>query len=343
MSDVTLWVGGYPATEIAAHTPPTWETLADGGTGEIKWEFALTPRSQHPALRPGSLVVVKVGAFPVARGAMVDPDRTTWQCVARGLQYDNYLALDNTGSATRQLSSAIQEAINRGWRVRNPNGVGVGSPVPGDSTEPQLVSSLLTEAAVGKRWGIDPQGNVYMRTDPSLYWWQASPDAAVLGTTDEGAATRLAGRYFDGTNNVTVIWPPLGEGEQFGNEESVDLTDRGTLTEAQAIEILDASLAEMGAIKFTNGVTLARDQISTRGGSAAFLPGITAGSVIRAHGLLATRRGLQTPVLDFVIGKTRHTAGEDTIYIEPTALAPRTAVAVWTKNSARATNSNVRR
>lgn len=343
MSDVTLWVGGYPATEIAAHTPPTWETLADGGTGEIKWEFALTPRSQHPALRPGSLVEVKVGAMPVARGAMVDPDRTSWQCVARGLQYDKYLALDAAGNATRDLSLAIQEAMNRGWRVRNTNGVGVGGPVPGDSTEPQLVTDLLTEAAAGKRWGIDPSGSLYMRADPSLPWWQASPDAAVMGTTNEDAPTHLAGRYFDGTNNVTVIRPPLGEVVQFRAEELVDLTQRGTLSGVQAASILDASLAEAGAIKFTNGVTLSRDQIKTRGGSAAFLPGIVAGSVMRAHGLLATRRGLQTPVLDFVIGKTRHTAGEDTIYIEPTALAPRTAVAVWSKMSTGAPRANVRR
>jgi hypothetical protein len=324
MDDITLWVGGYPATEIAAHTPPSWETLADGGTGEISWSFALTPRSQHPALRPGSLVVVKVGGMPVARGALVDPDRTSWDCVARGVQNDRYLALDAAGNVTRDLGVAIDQAIARGWRVANPAGHGTGYTVPGDSTEPQTIGSLLTEAAVGQRWGVDPLGNIYVTSDPTTPWWHATPDSAVFGTTDEATTTHLAGRYFDGTNYLTATWPSLGTVVQHRAEEPVDLTDRGTLTLGQAEAILAGALAKAGEIGFTNGVTLNREQITTLGGSTAFLPNIRAGVMMRAHGLISARASVQTPVLDFVIGKTRYTAGEDSIYVEPVNTAPRT-------------------
>lgn len=324
MDDVTLWVGGYPATEIAPHTPPSWETLADGGTGEISWSFALTPRSQHPALRPGSLVQVKVGGMSVARGALVDPDRTEWACVARGVQNDRYLALDASGNVTRNLGTAITQAIARGWRVANPQNHGAGYTVPGDSTEPQTMSALLTEAAGSARWGIDPIGNLYVRSDPTTPWWQAAPDSAIFGTTDEETTTHLVGLYFDGTNNQKTIRPALSSVVQHRAEEPVDLTERGTLTLSQANAILDAALAQNNKIGFTNGVTLTSAQITTVGGSSAFLPSIRAGVMMRAHGLISARASVQTPVLDFVIGKTRYTAGDDVIYVEPVNTAPRT-------------------
>ncbi|RYB90830.1 hypothetical protein EUA06_11175 [Nocardioides glacieisoli] len=323
MDDVTLWVGGYPATEIAPHTPPTWETVADGGTAEISWSFALTPRSQHPALRPGSMAVVKVGGMPVARAPMVDPDRTSWDCWAVGDHSDRFLALDSSGNVTRNLGVAIDQAIARGWRVANPVGHGTGYTVPGDSTEPQSIGSLLTEAAQGQRWGVDPLGNIYVRSDPTTPWWHATPDSAVFGTTDEGTITHVVGVYFDGTNNLKTIRPALGSVVQHRAEEPIDLTDRGVLSLGQANAILDGALELAGQIGFTNGMTLTSEQITTLGGSSAFLPSIRAGVMMRAHGLISARANVQTPVLDFVIGKTRYTAGEDSIYIEPTRTAPR--------------------
>lgn len=324
MQDITLWVGGYPATEIAPHTPPTWETLADGGTGEISWRFTLTPRSQHPALRPGSMVEVKVGGMNVARGPMGDPDRNDWSCVARGVQNDRYLALDASGFVTRNLGLAFEQAIARGLRVANPIGHGAGYTVPGDSTEPQTVWSLLTEAAVGQRTGVDPSGNLYVRSDPTTPWWHAAPDSAIFGTTDEETITHLLGIYFDGTNNVPIFHPALVDEMPHRAEEPVDLTGRGTLAPTEAEDILAGALNLTSKIGFTNGVTLTSAQITTIGGTSAFLPNIRAGVMMRAHGLISARASVQTPVLDFVIGKTRYTAGDDTIYLEPVNTAPRT-------------------
>lgn len=324
MQDITLWVGGYPATEIAAHTPPSWETLADGGTGEIAWTFTLTPRSQHPALRPGSIVEVRVGGMRVARGALMDPDRTGWDCKAYGIQGARFMALDASGNVTRDLGLAISQAIARGWRVSNPQSHGAGYTVPGDSTEPQTVGSLLDEAVVGQRWGIRPDGALYVASDPTDISYRAIPDSAVFGTTDEATVTHLVGVYYDGSSNQKAIRPAGLTAVPNRAEEPIDLTSAGTLTLSAANTILDGLLKDRTKVGFTNGVTLHREQLTTVGGTPAFLPAVRAQRLVRADGMISARASLQTPFLDFVIGKTRYTAGDDSIYLEPVNTAPRT-------------------
>lgn len=152
MSNATaFWLrldGWIPATEVAAHTPPTWETHADGGIGEISWAFSLTPRSQHQALRKGALVEVMCGPMPVATGLMTEPDRSSWQCHAFGLSSSlgRIAALDNLGNATRDLSVAVAQAIVDGSPVRNP--APVSGTAAGDSTgNPSTIGSILTDYA----------------------------------------------------------------------------------------------------------------------------------------------------------------------------------------------------
>lgn len=322
MQDITLWIGGYPATEIAAHTPPSWELLADGGTGEVSFALALSARSQHPALRPGSLVQVLCGGRPVAYSALMDPDRTTWECKAYGLQNAGFLALDAAGNVTRDLGVAIAQAIARGWRVRNPAGHGVGYTVPGDSTEPQAIGSLITEAAVGQRWGIRPDAAVYVQSDPTEISYRATPDSAIFGTTNESTVTHLVGVYFDGTTNQKIIRPPGLTAVPNRTEEPVDLTGAGTLTSGDAAAILDGMLKDRTQVGVTNGVTLHREQLMTVGGTPAFLAGVQAGLLVRADGLVSARASVQTPFQDFVIGKTKYTAGSDNIYLEPVNASP---------------------
>ena len=318
-----LRIDGYAATEIAAHTAPTWETLADGGCGAASWEFALSPRSQHSALRVGALVEVMAGPQPVYRGLLTEPDRTTWECHAYGLSSSlrQRLALDAFGNSTRDLGVALAQAIERGWRGTNPApvvGVAAGDP----AGNPVKVGDLLDDYAeqTGQRWGADAFGRVYMRPDPTTAKWLITPDVAAFGVTDEAGAQLLAGRYFNGTANLTAY---AGGGEP---EEAVDLTDRGTITAAAAEAILNGQLARRGGYQWTNGATLSRDQITTAGGTPAALGAVTAGQMVRAHGL---GYGVgSTPWLDVTIGKTRYTAGDDVIYLEPINTAPRTFVDV---------------
>lgn len=319
---MSIWlrIGGYAATEIAPHTPPTWETWAEGGTGEIKWEFALTPRSQHQALRPNSLVEVMCGPVPVVSGLMVDPDRTTWECVAYGLAAaaNQYPALDSGGSTTRNVGVAINTARDMGWPVTNT--APVTGTAAGDATgNPTSVFQLLTDYAqqTGQRWGVDPEGRVYMTPTATSPAWLASPDSSAFGTTNEGRATRLLGRYLDSTTS-TNLTASAGSGAPV---ETLDLTDKGAMTGVAATAYLQGLLdLDKSQTAWTNGVTLTRDQLQTMGGTPAFLPAVRAGQVMRSLGLSYASQALK---LDTVIGKTRYTAGDDVIYVEPVNTAAR--------------------
>lgn len=314
-----LRIDGMPATEIAAHTAPTYETLADGGCGEASFAFAMSARSQHHALRAGARVEILAGPLPVYTGLLTEPDRTTWECHAFGLSAGlrKRIAMDGDGVTTRNLGTAISAAIARGWPGTNP--APVSGTAAGDAEgNPVKVGSLLDDYAeqTGQRWGVDGLGRLYMSPDPVTPRWLFTPDAAAFGVTDEDVATFLAGKYFDGTVVATAF---AGSGE---NEETVDLTDRGTLTLSAAQAILAGMMVRSGGTKWTNGVTLSREQVTTAGGTPGALAAIRAGHMVRAHGL-SYGNVAYTPWLDVTIGKTRYTTGDDVIYIEPVNTAPR--------------------
>lgn len=319
---MSIWlrIGGYPATEIAAHTPPTWETWADGGTGSISWAFALTARSQHQALRTRVLVEVMCGPLPLARGVMTDPDRSTGEFVAYGLASDgkNFPALDAGGSTTRDVGVAINTARDMGWMVTNPvpvTGTAAGEAVGNPVSVAQLLDDYATQT--GQRWGVDHFGRVFMRPEPTTPSWLAAPDAAAFGTTSEGRATRLLGRYLDsGTSGYLTA--SAGSGAPV---EVVDLTDRGAMTNVAATAVLQGALnRDNSQTAWTNGVTLTPDQLQTVGGTPAFLPSVRAGQLMRSFGL---SYGSQSLALDTVIGKTKYTAGDQSIYVEPVNTAAR--------------------
>ena len=315
-----LRLGGYSATEIAAHSRVTWETWADGGSGSASWAFALTIRSQHQALRVGSLVEVMCGLTPVWSGLMSDPDRTTWECTAYGLASaaQNYPAIDGALANTRDVGVAIAQAQAMGWPVLNP--FGVGGIAAGDADgNPAALAKLLDDYAqeTGQRWGVDGRRCLFMRPDPTSPTWLASPGAAVFGSTSEGRATRLLGRYLD-SGTGTNATASAGSGTPF---EAVDLTERGAMTGAEATAILAGALArEHTGPAWTNGVNLTRGQLQTMGGTPAFLPAVVAGGSMRSFGLA---NSMQALALDTVIGKTRYTEGDDVIYVEPVNTAPR--------------------
>lgn len=318
MSSTWLRIGGVAGTEIAAHTPPTWETLADGGCGDASFAFALSARSQHQALRTGALVEIMSGPVPVYTGVLSEPDRTTWECHATGLSVPlrKKLALDNSSNATRNLADAIGRAISSGWPGSNPGPVS-GTAAGDTDGNPVKVGDLLDDYAeqTGQRWGVDGFGRLYMRPDPTSARWIASPDSLVFGVTDEDVPTLLAGRYDNGTSYATAFAGSMGV------EESVDLTNRGVLTAPAAMAILQGMLTRTGTIQWTNGATLTRDQLTTSGGTPANLLAVRAGQMVRAHGLGYGR--LSAPWLDVTIGKTRYTSGDDSIYLEPVNSAPR--------------------
>ncbi|WP_159083898.1 hypothetical protein [Nocardioides terrigena] len=262
---------------------------------------------------------------PMFVGTLTEPDRTTWECHAQGLAFQKKLALDGSGAATRDLSTAIAEAAARGWPVGNPDGI--AGTVAGDSGDPQTLGDLFDQYAeqTGKRWGVDARQILFLTADPTAPMWITTPGAVAFGATNEGMAKAIAARFLEGGVLDTVF-----RGDPTGDEEPVDLTKRGNITTAQATSIADQILATRKAGSgWVNGVTLTRDQINTVGGSRAPLADIRGGQMLRVYGLPQLAANSGRMYLDVVIGKTRYTADEDTIYLEPVNKAPRTAREVW--------------
>lgn len=315
----TTWVGSYHATRIAPHSAPTWETLADGGCGQMSMTFAISPGNEHQALQKNVPVRVTVGNHPVYWGRLVDYNRQTGELVAQGEFFRNKLAIDGSGNATRDLGVAISAAIARGWNVRNPQGVGGVAHGEGNGSV-QTIAELANEVAEQQsmRVGIDGRGEFYMLPERNVPSWMLAPGTVALGPTSEGSAEAVFGRYFDGTNHETITVGYLGN-----DEEPIDLTDRGTLTELQATQILLGAFdLSRGRLAWTGGVEVPSSHITTRGGTPAALASVVAGSMVRIPGLPVLSAGALW--LDEIIGKTSYTAGEDSIYIEPVSTAPRT-------------------
>lgn len=325
------WVrlnGTTPATEIAPHTPPSWETWADGGNGAASFQMGRSAKSSPNLLTPGTLLEVFKGCGRMWMGRVEDFDPNEGSVVGRGIHTDllGIPALDGTGATTRVADTAAATARSAPYNhiLSDPNAVltTMGTAI-GDDTSPQMVASLFDQIAqqTGKRWGQDQNAAMFFRSDvETAASWLLAPGVARFGDTTEGQASHLVGRYqTTGGANATVT--RSDPDATVIKAEFVDLTDRGGITEAQATSILDAQLAAGKAMRgWVNGITVSRDQLMTIGGNPASLAGVRAGSRLTVIELGANKSA--------VIGKTSYTAGDDTIYIEPVKTAPRSFVDV---------------
>lgn len=318
----TLTLDGLAATELGAHSAPEWETLADGGCGEIKWSFLLSANYQHPMLMRGTAVELAWGSWPVWSGRLRSYDKATGEAIGEGWSRQAYdlLALDGSGNTTRDVAVAVTQAIARGWQVTNY--AAVSGTVAGTSTDPMTVGALLDARAkeLGQRWGVNARRELYMRADPTVPTYQTLPASAVLSPSAGEWPTHFAGRFFDGASYVTTIRPSVATVGGRRQEEPVDLTDRGTLTLAQANAILDGTLATVPKVGWAQGLTLSRTQLRTTGDVPAPLMAVEAGPMLRSLGVLCDNGVVQGPYADVVIGRTRYTAGASDIQVDPVGL-----------------------
>lgn len=326
----SVWIrlaGRVPATDIAAHSAPTWETLADGGIGDISFALSLRPRAHHGLLKAGTRVEVMYGATPVAAGLMTEPDRTTWEIQAHGHSsaVRSLLSLDSLFQPTWDVAVALTGVLHHGWLdATDPRGEVVGYMV-GTDLAPMMFGDVLDSVAAyhGKRWGIDAHRHFYMRGDPVVPRFVLAPGSAAFGTTDEDQVTEVYATYLNadlGGAESSYLYRTY---RQHVRHEIVDLKGRGEMTEAQVVQLLTGAMTLGKAeTRWTNGVEVAPEQIM-RNGTPAFLPNVIAGQMARVTGLQSAE-GVQAPWHDVVIGKTRYTAGARTIYLEPVNTAPRT-------------------
>lgn len=316
----TLWINGYHATRIGPHDAPTYELNAEGGCGELKVTFGVPVGFEHQALQRGKSVRLTLGSWGLYWGYVVDYNRETGELVAGGEFGREKLALDGSNNATLDLGVAITSALARGWDVSNPSGVGgvATGELSGVLTIAELAKRVADET--GTFIGINGRGEFYKiapPAPPTQPKWLLAPGSVALAPTTEGMADYLAVRFFDGSNNVSVLIGSSGE------ERGVDLTDRGTLTDVQAAAIASAMNGKLGSrLAWAGGFEVPNSHIMTRGGTPAALANVTPLSMARIPGLPVLSAGALW--LDEVIGKTRYTVGAEAIYLEPLSSAPRT-------------------
>lgn len=328
MLPISLSINNLPVTEIAAHTPPVFETWADGGCGSLSFALNMSPKRSHRNLYTGALVQAKIGMHPLFSGRLSEVNRSTWECVAYGhaSHAERLPALAGDGSQTHNVATATTSARSWGWVGSDPYGVVTGT-VAGTDTGPLILATLLKQRAdeLGKRWGVNAKGQQFFRTDPTLPTMYLAPDVALLGQADEGLASHLAARYINSATSqaATAIRPSDGS-IPVEAMELLDFTPMGPMTETQAYVKIDGLLAK-GRIKpvWTSGMTVHRSQLQTRG-VAPFLPTIIAGvDMVRLFGIPAARMSGGTTT-NVVIGKTKFDAATpDLIYLEPLNTAPR--------------------
>lgn len=330
MTLASTWIrlgGTTPATEVAPHTPPTYETWADGGNGEASFTFGRSAKFASHLTAPGTLVEILVGPFRVWLGRIGDFDRLTGEVIGRGIQTDalGIPALDGSGDVTRDYGVALATATAAPWNWVAWNTYTGPSVALGDSDQPQMMAALTGELAEqqGARWGQYPEhGGIYILPDPTTPTWTITPEAAAFGPTSEGQATHLVARYFNGSTNETAVRSdPLAT---VATAEVIDLTERGTLTLGEVNDMLDAQLAATRAqTGWVNGITLHREQITMNGTPACLAEVHARNRMVRAHGLPAAFGAMQATWVDVVLSKTRWTVGSPTIYLEPVKTAPR--------------------
>lgn len=329
---MSYWIrlgGRLPATEIAPHSPPTWETWADGGNGPASFEMGQSAKFQHNLLTPDALCEIFLGVKRVWFGRIEDYDRNDGSVTCRGIFTDTLgiPALDG-GAATRSVAAAVVTAVGApwNWQVVDPlgNATAMGS-ATGDADSVLMMHELFQQIAeqTGKRVGQDASGALFFRSTPTEPRWVMAPESAAFGMTSEGMASHLVGRYVAvGGANDTVT---RSVSAKVARAELVDLTPRGEMTEAQAAAILDAALASQRSRRsWVNGVELPLSRLTTIGGGFAHGAAVRAGDMARTHGLSVVGGLGSSLALDEVIGKTRYTAGAKSIYLEPINTAPRT-------------------
>ena len=321
-----IFVGGVEAGQVAAHSRPTYETLADGGCGSASWEWNLPKTYGGQATTRGALVRIVDFGKTVYLGRLETIADGAVTC--RGLWSDGQTiaALDGSGNATRDVGVAIANAAAR-WGITNRHGI--SGTVYGDTGEPMMMVDLLRQYAAqqGRYVGVDADGDLYSRVDATAPMWLIAAGDVDLGGSDATTYTRLIGRHRDMTGAFVTSYsasapPPVVEA-------IVDLTGRtgdkdwGRMTSLDATALLTRLRDRMLGPTWTEPLTLHQSQIRTLGGGPAPLGSVRGGDRARIHSLTASQQAKYgAPYIDVTLGSVARTIGEPMIEVAPVGTEP---------------------
>lgn len=326
-------VAGTWLSTIGPWADLTWSTVADGGCGQASWNMQLPRGYTHPALRRGSVVQVKAGSMPLFRGVLAEPDDSEdgWSLHADGLYTlgDGFLCLDGSLNTTSVPNTAVDQAIARGLPWTRPTSISASAFAVSDTTaELNYLGDLLDAYAqsVSQRWGVDEFGALFLRTDPTTPTWHMTPGSGEFGLADDDYASDIFLRYYNTTYQpATVRVNDATAASQFGTKEvAVDGSNYGAISAAQATANAQGLLARgVARLGWTNTVSPSRWQITTPGGTPAYLPLVKAGQMVRLHGV-RNQQGQPLPYVDFVIGEATYNATDDSVTLAPVGMVART-------------------
>lgn len=322
----------------------------DGACGmyEAQWTMPLPLGFEHLLLRRGSLVELMDGPYRVGSPLILsEPARGTglddpWHFVATGIGREvegenSFYAFDGSLNTTAIPTTAVDQAIARGWRIAGRDASVPSTQVGATSTTPELetVGTLLNTSSdlLTKRWGVGQDNLLYYYSDPTTPTWQVTPGAAALGTADDGYASAVYVRYIDSATGIAGTWGQ-GDAQQaaaYGVREApVDLTSLGAMTATAAQNYAIGILAKSkGRLAWTNGLTVTSSELLTIGGVPASLSMVEAGQMVRIHGIFSPLLEYNGQTwLDIVIGETRYVDGAQTIDISPLGMAARDLAAI---------------
>lgn len=321
-------VGGTWLTSIA---PRGWGELEHStrtnGAWEASWSIPIVGNWRHPALVRGARVEIYLGPIVVWSGTLEEPDWDAGTFVATGASRDseNALALDGSGNSSTAPNTVIDAAIARGvlpWtRVGDFGTAAVGDSNGGLVTITSVLDAWAQEN--NSRWYVNEQRQLVISpVTEATFDWLIVPGSGVMGSASDDRADRIAVRYISTTTGMraTAFYPastPAG-----GVESPMDVTDRGGITPAVAATIAQAEWEKLqGRSGWTNGLTLTRGQVTTKGGTDADLAFIKAGQTMRLLGV-PDARGLSQNT-DVVIGDTSYDWTDDQVQLNPVGLAAR--------------------
>ena len=340
-STTSYWAAGY-----GSWGDLSWTTRwGEGAVGmfEASWTMPLPADFEHPALKRGALVELMEGPWRIGsplilaeptRGASISEP---WQFTATGIGrevegQDSFYAFDGSLNATAIPTTAVDQAITRGWRIAGRDASVSATQVGASSTtDPLNTTGALLNAStdlLDLRWGVGQDNLLYYYSDPTTPTWHVIPGVVALGTADDGYASGVYVRYVNssGGAHATASAVDSQQAAKYGvREYPTDLTNLGPISTATANGYAAAILSKSkGRLSWTNGFALTSNELMSSGGVPADLSMVEAGQMLRIHGIFNDLLEYNGQTwLDIIIGETKYADGAQTIDINPLGLAAR--------------------
>jgi hypothetical protein len=282
-----VYIGGRPMQSMGLwgdlHITDRWPY----GCWEMTWGVVLKRYQRIPWLVPGARVEARVASGLRWVGTLGQPDWDSGQMTAFGLarQAESAVCLDSALKTTSVPDTAIDQAIARqavSW-IRRTSLSSTALAVNGVPVTVSYLTALLDAWAksTGGKWAVNPLGEVYAAADPTVPSLSIRPGAGELGLSDVNLAGRIFGAYQDLTG--AYVTTSVGSGVP---EAAVDLLSYGPITAATALGVLGGIQTKIQPkATWSNGLTVAADQVSSMGGQNLGLEQVVAGKMARLLGV----------------------------------------------------------